>query len=236
MRYVWLLRAIPIIIERMSEIRPREPILLRLYERYLGNRDTVGFVHTVSKSYTAGALERLACHSNREMRRAAVFSLGFVGEFEVNHAVGRAMQDDDRTVRLLAGVACRSVWNRAGDEDQRRQLADTIRLNAARQYRNATEKASALLDDAPWFAEAWYQRGAAWFQLDDFSQAIRDCHQALELNPYHFVAATAIGEAYLRLSNPVSALDAFRRALRLNPDLERVRSLVAELTRQVEDR
>ncbi len=218
----------------MSENTPRQPRLLRIYEQYLGNQDTVRFVYTVSEHYTAATLQRLAVHHDSAMRCAAVLALGYLGDFEVNPTVGRAMQDEDPAVRLLAGMACRSVWNRDGSKTHRRQLAATVRLNAARRYRDATKKATALLDDLPGFAEAWYQRGSAWFQFEDLPQAIRDFHQALELNPYHFVAATATGEAYLRLGNPVSALDAFRRALRLNPDLERVRNQVVELARQVE--
>ena len=76
----------------------------------------------------------------------------------------------------------------------------------------------------------------AQFSLGRFADAIRDCRQALEINPYHFVAATSMGHAYLELENPVSALECFRRALRLNPDLEGVRARVAQLTRRVEDK
>ena len=49
------------------------------------------------------------------------------------------------------------------------------------------------------------------------------------------MAAIAIGNAYLQLHNSVSALEAFQRALRLNPDLEHVQAQVAALRRQVED-
>ncbi len=42
--------------ECMSETSPREPRLLKIYEQYLGNRDTVCFVYTVSKRYTVGTL------------------------------------------------------------------------------------------------------------------------------------------------------------------------------------
>jgi tetratricopeptide (TPR) repeat protein len=219
----------------MRNIGPRQPLLLRIYQRYLEDSDTVSFIRAVLSRYTSSALERLAGHPQREVRRAAVLSLGFVGGYEVNQTVGRALLDEDRAVRLMAETACRAVWNRAGDVHQRRQLADIIRLNAAGQCSAAIEMASALLDDLPAFAELLYQRGAAWFQLKDFSRAIRDFHQALERNPYHFVAATASGETYLRLSDPVSALDAFRRALRLNPELESVRGQVTKLARQVED-
>jgi cytochrome c-type biogenesis protein CcmH/NrfG len=43
-----------------------------------------------------------------------------------------------------------------------------------------------------------------------------------------------MGRAYLELDNPISALQSFRRALRLNPDLEGVRVQVVRLARLVE--
>ena len=219
----------------MSGTWLRKPVLLNPYRRYLGNQDTLAFVQAVSKSYAPSTLERLATSDDAETRRAAVFALGFAGDYQVNHLLGRAMQDEDAGVRQLAAVACRSVWNRFGDKSQRRQLADTVRLNAARRYRDAIEHASTLLEGASGFAEAWYQRGVAWFQLGDVTQAIHDWCQALEHNPYQYVAAIAIGNAYLQLHNSVSALEAFQRALRLNPDLEHVQAQVAALRRQVED-
>ncbi len=219
----------------MSESQPQEPLLLNLYQRYLGNQDTVEFVAEVKKHYSAGTLQRVCEHSDRDMRRAAIFSLGFVGDYRVNQTVGRAMQDEDRVVRSLASTACRYVWNRDGGEDQHRQLANTIRLNAAEKYREAIKSATTLLDGMASIAEAWYQRGSAWFQLNEFSLASRDLHQTLEINPYHYVAAAAMGDANMRLNNPVVALDSFRRALRVNPDLEHVRSQIDELSDQVGD-
>jgi tetratricopeptide (TPR) repeat protein len=145
------------------------------------------------------------------------------------------MQDSDAAVRQLAAIACRSVWNRYGDKALRRQLADVVRLNATREYRRAADSATALLEQLPDMAEAWYQRGNAWFQLGEVSRAIHDWSQCLELNPYQFVAATAIGNAYLQLHSRESALEAFERAIRLNPDLEHVQAQVVALKKQLED-
>ena len=61
--------------------------------------------------------------------------------------------------------------------------------------------------------------------------SIRDCRQSLEINPYHFPAATGMGKCYLQLGDRVAALEAFRRALRLNPGLEDVRAHVVYLQR-----
>ncbi len=142
--------------------------------------------------------------------------------------------DDDRTVRTFAENGIRAIWNRAGSEAERQELGAIIELNTAQTYAAAAARASKLIERAPWFAEAWHQRAVAYFALGQMIESIRDCHQALEINPYHFVAATCMGQAYLQLQNPVCALECFRRALRLNPGLEGVRVHVTRLTRSVE--
>jgi tetratricopeptide (TPR) repeat protein len=220
----------------VSSGKSRHPILSVIYEQYLENQDSTAFVNKVSKRYSPGTLERLARHEHREVRRAAVLALGFVGDYDSNHTMGRALFDDDRTVRMLAENGIRSIWTRAGSEEQRRALRVIIHLNATQQYEEAARRASRLAEKAPWFAEVWNQRAIAQFNLGHFTESIRDCHQALEINPYHFVAAAGMGQAYLELENFVSALESFRRALRLNPDLEAVRVQVVRLARMVEDK
>jgi tetratricopeptide (TPR) repeat protein len=214
----------------------RMPRILDLYERYLDAQDSVGFVNQVSEHYTQGTLQRLTLSGLREIRRAAVLALGFIGDYESNHTLGRAMLDEDRTVRTLAENGLRLVWTRMGNERERREITIVARLNEARQFKEVIRRATKITEEAPWFAEAWHQRAIAFYALGRFADAIRDCHEALELNPYHFIAATCMGQAYLELENPVSALESFRRALRLNPDLEGVRVQVVRLARLVDER
>jgi tetratricopeptide (TPR) repeat protein len=214
----------------------RMPLILDLYENYLDCQDSVAFVNEVSRHYAQGTLQRLALSGMREIRRAAVLAMGFLGDYESNHALGRALQDEDRTVRTLAENGLRSVWGRLGSENDRQELLIIARLNEARQYKETIRRATKLVERAPWFAEAWHQRAVAFYALGRFADAIRDCHEALEINPYHFIAATCMGQAYLELENPVSSLESFRRALRLNPDLEGVRAQVVRLARLVDDR
>ncbi len=141
-----------------------------------------------------------------------MLSLGFVGDYGANHTLGCALLDDDRTVRTLAENGIRTVWTRAGNQAERQELGGIIRLNAARMSQDAIEMATKLIERAPWFAEAWHQRAVANAALGRLIESIRDCHQTLEINPYHFVAATSMGQSYLQLDNPVSALECFRRA------------------------
>lgn len=220
----------------MSDESPRVPLLSVLYQEYLDKQDSASFVRNVSRAYTPGTLQRLAEHPHRETRRGAVLALGYLGDYEVNHTIGRALHDEDRTVRMLAETSIRNVWTRAGCDSERQTLAHVIRLIAAQQYREAVERATELIDRAGWFAEAWNQRATAQFRLGRYVEAIRDCHQALEVNPYHFSAATSMGQAYLHLGNHVSALECFRRALRLNPNLEGIRAQISRLAKIVEDK
>jgi tetratricopeptide (TPR) repeat protein len=217
-----------------DESLPR-PFLSRAYDQYLENQDTATFIRKVSQVYTQGTLQRLVEHDSAKVRRAAVLALGYLGDYEANAALGRALQDEDRTVRTLSENSIRSVWTRAGAENERRLLGAIIRLNSAQHFEAAIRRASDLLSRAAWLAEAWNQRAIAHFSLKHYEEAIHDCRQALEINPYHFAAAAGMGQAHLERGNHVAALESFRRALRLNPDLEAVRVQVARLVRLIED-
>jgi tetratricopeptide (TPR) repeat protein len=212
------------------------PYLLTLYQQYLDDQDTASFIAKTSRRYTQGTLQRLAENDSPGVRRSAVLALGFVGDYESNATLGRALQDEDRTVRTLAQNSIRNVWNRAGSDEERQVLATLIRLNSAQHFEEVVRRAGELIQRASWFAEAWNQRAIAHFSLGHYAEAIRDCHQTLEINPYHFAAAAGMGQAYLQLGNTLSALESFRRALRLNPDLEAVRVQVSRLTRLIEDK
>lgn len=217
----------------MSDKQQRNPILSNLYREYLEHQDSAKFVDRVSHSYTAGTLERMSEHPHREIRRASVLALGMVGDYVSNHPMGRAMSDEDRTVRLIAQNGIRNIWNRAGDDRDQQALSAIIRLNAVQQYRKAITASDELIERSPWFAEAWHQRGSAQHQIKNYDEAISDCLQSLEINPYHFPAATCMGRAYMALNNGQAALECFRRALRVNPDLEGVRAQVIRLAKSL---
>jgi tetratricopeptide (TPR) repeat protein len=207
------------------------PKLDSFYQQYLVDHDAARFVRWVQQWYTVGTLERLVRHPARLTRRGAVLALGLIGDYGSNSVLGQALNDEDRGVRLLADQALRSVWCRAGSERDRQQIALVIRLNTSRQFEAAILAASELIARAPWFAEAWNQRAIAYYSTSRYEESISDCREALELNPYHFGAAAGMGQCYMQLANPRAALECFRQALALNPDLEGVRANVVQLER-----
>ncbi|MCG8585203.1 MAG: tetratricopeptide repeat protein [Pirellulales bacterium] len=217
----------------MSEFGPRVPLINEIYEQYLVAQDSVALIQRIGEHYDVATLERLARGGSRVTRRAAVLALGFVGEYDSNHILGLALRDNDRAVRTIAENSIRNVWCRAGSAMQRERLGVIMRLNAAQQLEESVELSTELIEKAPWFAEAWNQRAVAYFALGRYGEAIKDCHQALEINPYHFGAASCEGRCYLELDDSAEALVAFRRALNLNPGLEAIRAHVVYLERSL---
>jgi tetratricopeptide (TPR) repeat protein len=217
----------------MSDAAPKTPYLESLYQWYLDDGDTATFISRVSAAYTLGTLARLAVSGGRLARRAAVLALGVLADFESNAVLGNALNDEDRGVRMLAENGLRSIWCRAGDENQRKRLSLIVRANSARHYHEAIVRSTELIAEAPWFAEAWNQRAIAYYGMRRFAESINDCKQALEVNPYHFGAAAGMGQCHLQLGRPRMALESFRRALALNRDLEGVRANVVALERSI---
>ncbi len=212
----------------------QSPLLDDVFRKYLEDEDSTAFITAVFDRYTTGTLERLAGQGARVSRRAAVLALGYLSDIRSNAVLGAALHDEDRSVRLLAEQAIGQVWCRDGNAAQKRKLSAVIRLNDMGRHLQAARLAEELINEAPWFAEAWNQRAIAHFHARRYKESADDCHQTLELNPYHFGAASRLAQCYLELDDAYAALSGFRRALRLNPNLESVRAQIAFLERALE--
>jgi len=213
----------------------RNPLLVDLYERFLADQDSDALTREITARYAVSTLERLAATGSRVARRAAVLALGLLGDYESNSVLGNALVDHDRGVRTMAESSIRKVWYRVGNAADRQALESVSRLNHLKQSGEAIRKATRLIHGSPWLAEAWYQRGIGYLRVDDYETAIQDFRQALEINPYHFDAATNMGQCLVKQGNLVAALQVFRRALRLNPGLEDVRAHVIYLQRSLNE-
>jgi tetratricopeptide (TPR) repeat protein len=220
----------------VADTNCRTPILARFYRQYLSDEDAARFIKAVSERYTLATLERLARFGSPLVRRSAMLGLGFIASYESNTVLAQGLRDSDRGVRILAEDGIRSLWERAGSDEQRQRLRIIIRLNCSEQFEEAARHATQLIEDAPGLAEAWNQRAIAYYHLERYEDAAGDCLQTLELNAYHFAAMVRLGHCYLRSSDAFAALESFRRALQLYPDLEGVRAQVDYLQRTLEGR
>ncbi len=206
------------------------------YRRFLINENSADFIHEISQRYTLHSLGHLVSKGKRVTRRAATLAVGFLGSFKQNHVMGQALIDQDRGVRLLADHSIRQLWFRVGNPSIEFGLRRIFRENRRHHFVTAIDLCDDLIELDPTVAEVWNQRAIACYNLEDYCQAISDCCQCIELNPFHFLAALGSANCNLERGDVVEALADYRLALAINPDLESVRRQIDQLSRIVEGR
>src|SRR3954449_12276774 len=88
----------------------------------------------------------------------------------------------------------------------------------------------------PEYVEAWNRRATIYYLQNDYGRSLSDIEQVLSREPRHFGALAGLGMIMQELGGDKRALDAFRKALAVNPHLERVPELVKTLTEKVDGR
>ena len=88
----------------------------------------------------------------------------------------------------------------------------------------------------PTFAEAWNKRATVHFLLDDYSSSISDIRQTLAVEPRHFGALSGLGIILQTMDRKDAAIRAFKRALEVNPQLDKVRESLEKLEKEVAGR
>lgn len=103
-----------------------------------------------------------------------------------------------------------------------------------------TDVALKLLDAViklrPDYVEAWNRRATIYYLQNDYNRSMEDIRQVLIREPRHFGALAGMGMIMQETGDEKHALEAFRKALAINPYLERVPDLVKSLTEKVEGR
>ena len=220
----------------MSESKVRYSKLDRYYQQFLTDEDSARFIQQVSQVYMMETLEFLARNGGRSTRRGAILAIGFLGDFEQNETVGLALADSDRAVRMLADHNVRQIWMRQGTSGQRRLIARLEWLNSVADYSRVIDITTELLRKNEHLAEAWNQRAIARCNQGEYRLAIEDCREALNCNRFHFSAAMGMGHCCLQLDDASAALDCFRLALTINPDLENLRGQIRHLEQILDGR
>lgn len=181
--------------------------------------------------YNEGTLQRLLASPDEETRRAAVLALGMVGTIDSNAALARVLHDPDPAPARMAADALWQIWFRGGSEEQNNELQRVLHLP---DFEEILAGLDDLVREAPKFAEVFNQRAILFFRRGEFARSIRDCHRALELNPFHFGAQAGMGQCYLKLRKPRAALRAFKLAFETNPTMTHLAETIEMLERSVE--
>jgi tetratricopeptide (TPR) repeat protein len=100
----------------------------------------------------------------------------------------------------------------------------------------AIELLTAVIGVKPDYVEAWNRRATLYFANKDYARSVADIRQVLAREPRHFGALSGLGIIMQEFGEDKLALQAFRRALAVNPHLPRIPDLVKQLSEKVEGR
>lgn len=162
-------------------------------------------------------------------RRAAVARLAEVGDAAAAPDLAKALRDADRGVRALAQAALWAIWHRSGDAEIDALLQQGIAAMEARRFPDAVTLFSDVIRRAPAFAEGWNKRATVYYLMGEWDRSLADCEEVVRRNPIHFGALSGFGLNYIQKDDLPRAAEYFEKALRANPNLEQIESLLDEI-------
>jgi len=134
----------------------------------------------------------------------------------------KRLRDEDEDVRGYAEQGLWLLWMRSGDAAIDRALAEGTAQMQTGNIPEAIAIFSEIIRRKPAFAEGWNKRATAWFIAGDYRRSLADCDQVIKRNPNHFGALSGYGQIYFRLEQYAKAIEYWRRALKVNPNMEGV--------------
>ena len=183
----------------------------------------------------AAALKALE-HADVRYRVAGIDYIGRTGLAADGPLLVKLLSDPNPYVRGLAEEAVWRVWSRSGDADIDRTLAAGVEHMEAGRYPQAIESFSRVIERKPSFAEGWNKRATAWFLAGEMRKSLADCDEVMKRNPQHFGALSGYGQIYIHLEEYEKAIEYFRRAVEVNPNLTGLDTVIRRLEELVRER
>jgi tetratricopeptide (TPR) repeat protein len=186
----------------------------------------------LSREQALKALER----PEASARLAGVERLADIGQMADADRLRGRLDDADPDVRASAAEAMWRIWSRSGDPAIDRLFARGLEQMQRGAYDEALAVFNEIVARKPEFAEGWNKRATLYFLLGQNQKSLEDCDEVLKRNPNHFGALSGAGQIHLRLGNLQLALEFFRRALDVNPNLDSIRQVIPILERHLRDK
>jgi tetratricopeptide (TPR) repeat protein len=129
-----------------------------------------------------------------------------------------------------------SIWLASGSDTADLLMSRVKTATDAKDSKLAIRLLDAVIELKPDYIEAWNRRATLHFANKDYSKSLADIRQVLAREPRHFGALTGLGVIMQEFNEDKFALEAFRRALAVNPHLQKVPDFVKSLIEKVEGR
>jgi tetratricopeptide (TPR) repeat protein len=164
------------------------------------------------------ALEGLGSRDAAQRAEAVVWIANY-GKPADDEILLQRLTDESPLVRNFAEQGLWLLWSRSGDETIDVLLAKGVEEMQARQLKESIATFSEVIRRKPAFAEGWNKRATVFYLVGDFKRSLADCDEVMKRNPYHFGALAGYGQIYFQLEQYSKAIEYWKRALRVNPNM-----------------
>jgi tetratricopeptide (TPR) repeat protein len=128
------------------------------------------------------------------------------------------------------------VWAVSGSDTTNLLMSRVKTASDDKNYDLAIKLLSAVIAINPNYVEAWNERATIYYEKDDIGRALSDLGEVLVREPRHFGALSGLGLILQEIGDDKHALEAYRKALEVDPHLEHIPDVVKTLTEKVEGR
>lgn len=177
-------------------------------------------------AYDVDKLLQTARDGDSDARKAALFALTVIGDTACASELIPFLQTADAVLRRVVEQALWQIWFKSGIEEVDRLMQEGAALIRAQHWIPALQAFNQAISVAPWFPEAYNQRAIVFYVTGQWERSLEECLHVVVLNPTHFGALAGLGHCYLQRNQPVDALDAYERALAINPGLDEIRQSI----------
>jgi tetratricopeptide (TPR) repeat protein len=121
------------------------------------------------------------------------------------------------------------LWLDSGSDTVDLLMVWAIRAMDQKQYRTALDYLDRIVTMKPDYVEGWNKRATVYYLVDEYAKSIEDIGRTLALEPRHFGALAGLGMIMRELGDDRRAMEAYRRALEVDPHLGNVKKQLEDL-------
>jgi tetratricopeptide (TPR) repeat protein len=198
----------------------------------LERQDLQGLLQLLKSRWTYEQLKALIASKHCDARKVAILAVALVGGPCVIPILVEQLKDGDACANQMAEHALWSIWFRTGSQEANRLLKEGSARMEQKDFAEAEAQFTAAIEADPSFAEAYNQRAIVRYLTERYEESIEDGRQTVERMPCHFGAWAGLGHCYAHLGQIIEAIRAYKKALEINPHLECVAEMIAELRRK----
>ena len=200
-----------------------------------------GLLFSATLSYSETELTREAAlaaveKGKAESRAVAAERLGAVGTMDDVKVLLNVLRDENEGLRALAEQSIWRIWARSGDASIDRLYERGIREMNEGSHIRAISTFTEIIKLKPDFAEGWNKRATLYFMTEQYDKSLEDCDEVMKRNPYHFGALAGYGHIHVEFNLPEQAIEYFKRALAINPNMSSIAKLIIRLQELKQER